>query len=225
MVQQDQQTHREAETLALCRQRADALRLDMKIIRVEFNFDGSSLLVYFTSEQRVDFRGLVHDLAQVLLERARTVGERAGFSAELLQRGAPHPLDAEIQRQAIYICREAINNIEKHSRCSKVALEIAWGEQALEVTVADNGRGFDLEQVDQRGHYGLTIMKERAAIVGGTLEVFSTPGESSTIALSLPYTPGRAPAAAVLNLQDAPEPNLQADLAGPRPPSTPAGKV
>lgn len=66
MVQQDQQAHREAEVLQLCRDRARALDLEMKVVRVEFNFEGSSLLVYFTAEQRIDFRNLVHDLAQAL---------------------------------------------------------------------------------------------------------------------------------------------------------------
>jgi cell fate regulator YaaT (PSP1 superfamily) len=78
MVQSDQMTHKEAETLATCRERATALGLEMKIIRVEYSYDGSSLLVYFTAAQRVDFRNLVHDLTQVLRTRVemRQVGVR-----------------------------------------------------------------------------------------------------------------------------------------------------
>ncbi len=66
MVQQDQQAHREPEALQVCRARASALALPMKICKVEYNFDGTSLLVYFTADQRVDFRNLVHELAQAL---------------------------------------------------------------------------------------------------------------------------------------------------------------
>jgi cell fate regulator YaaT (PSP1 superfamily) len=78
LVQQDQMTHREAETLAICRARSEALRLEMKVVRVEYSFDGASLLVYFTAEQRVDFRNLVHDLAQTLRTRVemRQIGVR-----------------------------------------------------------------------------------------------------------------------------------------------------
>ncbi len=78
MVQQDQMNHREAETLEICRQRATAQGLGMKVIQVEHAFDGSSVVVYFTAEQRVDFRNLVHDLAQVLHTRVemRQVGVR-----------------------------------------------------------------------------------------------------------------------------------------------------
>ncbi len=78
MVQRDQLAHREPETRALCQERADALKLDMKVIKVEYSLDGSSLLVYYTAEQRVDFRNLVHELGQLLHTRIemRQVGVR-----------------------------------------------------------------------------------------------------------------------------------------------------
>lgn len=78
MVQNDQMLHREPEALAICKQRAEALRMDIKVVKVEFSFDGASAVVYFTSEQRVDFRNLVHELSQALRTRVemRQVGVR-----------------------------------------------------------------------------------------------------------------------------------------------------
>ncbi len=78
LVQQDQADHAETETLALCRRRAAALGLHMKVVEVDASFDGSSVVVYFTAEQRIDFRNLVHDLAQNLHVRVemRQVGVR-----------------------------------------------------------------------------------------------------------------------------------------------------
>lgn len=78
LVQNDQMAHREPEALQVCRTRAAALGLPIKVVRVEFSFDGSSAIVYFTSEQRVDFRNLVHDLSQSLRARVemRQVGVR-----------------------------------------------------------------------------------------------------------------------------------------------------
>lgn len=78
LVQQDQMDHREPEALRICRQRAKAMGLLIKVIRVEFSFDGSSAIVYFTAEQRVDFRNLVHELTQALKTRVemRQVGVR-----------------------------------------------------------------------------------------------------------------------------------------------------
>ncbi len=78
MVQRDQMAHKEPETKQICQERATALGLNMKVVNVEFSFDGSSVVVYFTADQRVDFRNLVHDLVQVLHTRVemRQVGVR-----------------------------------------------------------------------------------------------------------------------------------------------------
>lgn len=78
MVQADQMAHREPEALQIAVGRAQALGMNIKISNVEFSFDGSSAVVYFTSELRVDFRNLVHDLSQQLRTRVemRQVGVR-----------------------------------------------------------------------------------------------------------------------------------------------------
>lgn len=78
MVQNDQMVHREPEALEICRKRAQALGMNVKVVKVEFSFDGSSAVVYFTSDQRIDFRNLVHELSQMLRTRVemRQVGVR-----------------------------------------------------------------------------------------------------------------------------------------------------
>jgi cell fate regulator YaaT (PSP1 superfamily) len=77
-VQADQMIHKEADALATCKARAVALGMNMKVVKAEYSFEGSSIVVYFTAEQRVDFRHLVHDLAQALQTRVemRQVGVR-----------------------------------------------------------------------------------------------------------------------------------------------------
>jgi cell fate regulator YaaT (PSP1 superfamily) len=78
MVQADQMLHKEADALATCKARAAALGMNMKVVKAEYSLDGGSIVVYFTAEQRVDFRHLVHDLAQALQTRVemRQVGVR-----------------------------------------------------------------------------------------------------------------------------------------------------
>jgi len=78
IVQNDQMKHKEAKTLAICQKRAVALGLSMKVVKVEYSYDGSSIIVYFSADQRIDFRDLVHDLAQVLRTRVemRQIGAR-----------------------------------------------------------------------------------------------------------------------------------------------------
>lgn len=69
---------REKEAFAICEKKIAAHKLDMKLIRVESNFDGSKIIFFFTAEGRVDFRELVKDLASVFRSRIelRQVGVR-----------------------------------------------------------------------------------------------------------------------------------------------------
>ena len=78
MVQRDLWQRKEQEALAVCRAKVRETRRDIKMVRCEYNFDGGRLLVYFSSEDRVDFRDLVRDLARVFRTRIemRQIGVR-----------------------------------------------------------------------------------------------------------------------------------------------------
>jgi len=69
---------REAEALARCKEKVEEHKLPMKLVRAEYNFDGSRLVFYFTAEKRVDFRALVRDLARIFKTRIelRQIGVR-----------------------------------------------------------------------------------------------------------------------------------------------------
>ena len=74
----EQNMKRKKSTLATCQQKIDARKLDMKLIDVEFTFDNSKVIFYFTADGRVDFRELVKDLASVFKMRIelRQIGVR-----------------------------------------------------------------------------------------------------------------------------------------------------
>ena len=78
MVQRDMWQHKEQEALAICRAKSREHRLDIKMVRCEYSFDGGRLLVYFASEDRVDFRSLVRELARIFHTRIemRQIGVR-----------------------------------------------------------------------------------------------------------------------------------------------------
>ena len=78
MVQRDQWLHKEQEALAICKVKAKEHKLNIKLVRCEYSFDGGRLLIYFASEDRVDFRALVRDLARVFRTRIemRQIGVR-----------------------------------------------------------------------------------------------------------------------------------------------------
>ncbi len=78
MVQRDQWVHKEQEALAVSRAKSREHGLNIKMVRCEYSFDGGRLLIYFASEERVDFRALVRDLARVFRTRIemRQIGVR-----------------------------------------------------------------------------------------------------------------------------------------------------
>ena len=78
LVQKDNWEHKEEEALAICQSKAKQSSLDIKVIRCQYNFDGGRLVVFFSAESRVDFRGLVRELASVFRTRIemRQIGVR-----------------------------------------------------------------------------------------------------------------------------------------------------
>jgi two-component system sensor histidine kinase DegS len=100
-------------------------------------------------------------------------------------------LTPEQELTAFRVVQEAIQNARKHSRASRVTVSIAQIEQSVFVAISDNGRGFSPERVTTHlmGGAGLRGMRERAALVGGTLSVESAPGEGTTIELEIPISP------------------------------------
>ncbi len=78
MVEKELYRQREAEALARSRQKAAEHNLPIKVVRTEYNFDGGRLVIYFTSDKRIDFRGLVRDLARIFRCRIemRQIGVR-----------------------------------------------------------------------------------------------------------------------------------------------------
>ena len=78
MVQKNLWSHKEQEALAICRAKAREYNMDIKIVRCDYNYTGGRLLIYFSSEARIDFRSLVRDLARIFRTRIemRQIGVR-----------------------------------------------------------------------------------------------------------------------------------------------------
>jgi signal transduction histidine kinase len=129
------------------------------------------------------------DLATALLGQARTVGERAGFKVQLTSEGKARALAPHIQQQVEGLCQEALSNVEKHAHARNVNINLSWAEDGLTVHLCDNGRGFKPEALQASGHYGLTIMRERAEELGGSITFASCPATGTQVKLQVPLNP------------------------------------
>jgi two-component system nitrate/nitrite sensor histidine kinase NarX len=91
-------------------------------------------------------------------------------------------LPADIKVALYRLCQEGLNNIAKHAGASRVDIQLQSETDAVELRIRDDGRGFDPEQTPP-GHYGLSMMHERAAAVGATLSITSQPGHGTEIVI------------------------------------------
>ena len=91
-------------------------------------------------------------------------------------------LPADVQVAFYRLCQEAFNNIAKHAKASQVAIQLEYNAGALELHIRDDGKGFDPEHTPS-GHYGLSMMRERAEAVGMMLSITSQPGHGTEITI------------------------------------------
>ncbi|TFH37586.1 MAG: sensor histidine kinase [Anaerolineales bacterium] len=100
-------------------------------------------------------------------------------------------IPASIREHALRAISEGLTNIAQHAQAANVNLHIEVRDHALEVLLKDDGMGFAPEQLDDRsGHYGLIGLRERARMVGGSLNVESKPGEGTIMVLRIPINGG-----------------------------------
>jgi signal transduction histidine kinase len=108
---------------------------------------------------------------------------------------ALHETDARtllpaVQLAVFRVVQEALTNVVKHSGATAIRVRVVRSANRLKTTIADNGRGFETGAVSARSeaHLGLQSMRERAAILGGTLRVRSG-ARGTTIAVRVPLGP------------------------------------
>jgi signal transduction histidine kinase len=95
----------------------------------------------------------------------------------------PHRPDAAAELACFRIAQEAMTNIQRHAQATHVAVNLAPDDGGLELTVRDDGRGFD---PSHSGRLGLVTMRERAEQVGGRLEIDAAPGRGSCVRAYIP---------------------------------------
>jgi signal transduction histidine kinase/ligand-binding sensor domain-containing protein len=95
-----------------------------------------------------------------------------------------------ILRDEIYrITAEALRNAFRHAQAARIDVAIRHGDQEFRIAVKDNGKGIDpevLKQGSRRGHWGLPGMRERAEAIGAELDVWSSKGNGTEVALRVP---------------------------------------
>ncbi len=130
-------------------------------------------------------------LENALREYVEDWSERSAVSVDCECRGLDGPpLPAPVEATLYRVTQEALANVEKHAQARRVSVLLERDETLVRLTVEDDGRGFAVDAVqdapDARPRLGLLGMQERAALVGGSLLIESSPGSGTTILVRIP---------------------------------------
>jgi len=140
------------------------------------------------------------------LESLATITTRRGLSCTFAQHGVAQTYPSPVEVAVYRITQEALTNVRRHSQATQAYITLTYDDDALRLTVRDNGVGFDpatdaplaaseeaseAPKTPTRGELGLPGlgllgMRERAALIGGTIEICSQPGDGASVILSVP---------------------------------------
>jgi signal transduction histidine kinase len=143
----------------------------------------------------------MHNLRPAILDQglvpatqwlAESFERRTGIRTLVVTNQSTQPLSKDIQLTAYRTVQEALTNTSKYSECRNLKLEISDFDGVLTVEVADDGKGFRLEDRKKSNAFGLRGLEERAKSVGGWLDVITEQGKGTTLLLTVPLTSGKA---------------------------------
>ena len=144
-----------------------------------------------TSER---IRALIRDLhrsplgAKGLAEALESFTDEVGRDSGVVFHRDVEEIDlpAPIALLVYHIAREGVMNSLKHARATDMWIAVRETGDNIELELRDNGVGFDTSAPGPEGHFGMAMMRERAQVGGGSIEVESAPGEGATITVRFP---------------------------------------
>jgi signal transduction histidine kinase len=114
-------------------------------------------------------------IAAAIQAEAAASGERTGLEVEVTVSGPSRRLEPDVELALLRISQEALRNVERHAGATRVAISLSFRRDDLELMVADDGRGIDplptTSALLASDHLGLIGMRERARLVGGSMEL------------------------------------------------------
>ncbi|MEP7104582.1 MAG: sensor histidine kinase [Chloroflexota bacterium] len=122
---------------------------------------------------------------------------RSGVAATFRVEGVPRRVRPDIELGLFRVAQEALNNVARHAEAGNVSVRMRFTDDEVRLSVSDDGAGF-IPGRSGEAALGIIGMTERAALVGGRLEVVSAPGKGTTVRTAVPASAFDAPEA-VLN--------------------------
>jgi len=202
------ETARENERKAIAREVHDelgqvmtGLRMNLSLLAMQYGKQLPGITVQVDAMKALVDRAIkgVRNIATVLRPEALNLGlipalewlrdeflRHNDVQCNLECIGAADPID-EPRAMLIYrIVQESLTNVSRYAKADNVKIRIAFSGREIDVSIADDGCGFDAGEVMIKKTFGLLGMRERALTLGGGLLVLSHPGQGTTIEVKVP---------------------------------------
>jgi signal transduction histidine kinase len=125
-------------------------------------------------------------LEVALRQLTEEVEDRHSVRTRFSVRGVPTGIPSDTALSLYRIAQEALTNVAKHAAADSVDITLAGEPDSLTLFVRDSGQGFNPDAVKECGGLGLISMRQRAELIGGTLEVQSGLGQGTQIVVCAP---------------------------------------
>jgi two-component system sensor histidine kinase DegS len=149
-----------------------------EVRRISFNLTPSALSDY----------GLVPVLKKFSREITKISELQVSFEN---QTGFLSRLEPKVENNLYRIVQEAVNNVIKYAQADEVKIILRHNSQFLHLQITDNGKGFDLDQLEKKGHFsasghGIFNIRERTNFINGQCEISTDLGKGTTISIEVP---------------------------------------
>lgn len=114
--------------------------------------------------------------------------EQTGIDIRLTVMGLEQRLEPYLEVMIFRAIQELVGNSIHYSQATQVKVQIDVTDNSVKVSVDDNGKGFKIESIGERGGMGLKVIKDRAEMLGGSLEVDSEIGQGAHVTFQIPAT-------------------------------------
>ncbi|TMC72214.1 MAG: sensor histidine kinase [Chloroflexi bacterium] len=180
----------EVEYLERIAERAPAevrqtLRTELSNLKGQFrsSLDSVRAMIYDLRPPELSELGLAEAIRNYASEWQTRCGIKVSSQLDLKDTGLTPMAELAVYR----VMQEALQNVHKHAHASAVGMAWSRGNESWVLHVTDDGMGFDLVKAARhKKSVGLLSMRERAELIGGSLQIQSTPGEGTAVTLLLP---------------------------------------
>ena len=167
------------------------LSVDVEQARDELNSLKASAMRTFQKVRNFIFelRPMMLDdlgLIPTIRRYSETFKEQSGIEMNLLVSGTERRLESYLEVMVFRALQELLGNASRHSHATIVKVYVDVGDSLIKVSVDDNGKGFDVDTLNDGNSLGLKLIRDRVEILGGSFDIDSSIGKGTKIVFSVP---------------------------------------